>query len=79
MIELATTTDNVKECRSRERVSSRRLAAAVEREKHERKRASVKYSKDIVDLKRDVDQLMVELRAEKQARAKDVNGKAAVS
>ena len=68
------TQENVKESVSRERVSRRRLQAGLEREKEERKCLSVKHSEIVTDLKRDIEQLMVELNEEKTARVRDVKG-----
>lgn len=77
-LELTIATNSVSEARNRERVSMRRLSAGVEREKQERKKLSNKYSKDTIGMKRDIDQLMVELQAERAERSKDVKGNCAV-
>lgn len=74
VMEVAIATQSVNESRSRERVSTRRIKAAIEREKEERRKSSVQYSKTILDLRRDSEQLMVELQSEKQNRAKDIKG-----
>ena len=73
-LELTIATNSVAEARNRERVSMRRLSASVEREKQERKKLSTKYSKNTMCMKRDIDQLMVELQTERAERAKDVKG-----
>ena len=74
LVELKVANDNVKEVHSVERVAVRRLTASVEKEKQERKKSSIKYSKEVLDLKRDTEQLMVELQTERIARQKDVKG-----
>lgn len=74
-LDLTMETESVKESRSRERVAVRRLTAAVDREKQERKKSSLKYSKEILEHKRAVDKLMVELQSEKKDRASDAKSK----
>ncbi len=69
--ELIIARENVKEARNKERVTCARFTVALEREREERQKASLKYTSEIMELKRNSEQYAVELNLERQARAKD--------